>query len=133
MALLLSRFRESRIAGAVYALFQGQIVYKFGASDRDAQPLRPNNLVMWEAIRWGCRNGSRTFHFGRTEPENSGLSQFKRSWGASEESISYYSFSFPAGAFVGGCDQPKTSYRFFKLMPLPMLRFAGNLLYRHVG
>jgi lipid II:glycine glycyltransferase (peptidoglycan interpeptide bridge formation enzyme) len=39
------------IAGAVYFLFGSEAIYKYGASDKEYQPLRPNNLVMWEAIK----------------------------------------------------------------------------------
>jgi len=129
----LARHKGRVIAGGVYFHFRDQAIYKFGASDRDHLALRPNNLVMWEAIRWCCRNGIRTFSFGRTEPGNEGLLQFKRGWGAVEQTLNYYRYDMKAGAFTAGVSGPKTSYAVFKLMPEPMLRLAGELMYRHVG
>jgi hypothetical protein len=129
----LARHKGRIIAGAVYFHFRDQAIYKFGASDRGHLALRPNNLVMWEAIRWCCRNGIRTFSFGRTEAGNEGLLQFKRGWGAVEQKLNYYRYDLKAGAFTSGAAGPRTSYKLFKLMPAPLLRLAGELMYRHVG
>jgi hypothetical protein len=90
-------------------------------------------MVMWQAINWYCRNGYKTFNFGRTEPENQGLLQFKRGWGAEERIINYYKYNFAKNTFIEGRPGIKSSNKFFKMMPSPLLRFTGNLLYRHVG
>jgi len=121
------------VAGAVYFLFRDCALYKFGASDRRFQHLRANNLVMWEAIRWFCRNGFRSLHLGRTEPENEGLMQFKRGWRPADGKVAYHKYDLRARRFVAGKSGPKTSYTMFKLLPVPVLRIAGHLLYRHVG
>jgi hypothetical protein len=121
------------VAGAVYALYRDQALYKFGASDRNYQNLRANNLVMWEAIRWFCRNGFRSLDFGRTEPENEGLLQFKRGWGTKEGKVTYYRLNLRENAFSAGSNDTRSSYPFFKILPLPVLRLAGRVLYRHVG
>jgi hypothetical protein len=129
----LAHYQGRAVAGAVFFNFRDQAIYKFGASNRDHLSLRPNNLVMWEAIRWCCRSGIRTFNFGRTEPGNEGLLQFKRGWGAVEQKLNYYRYDLKAGAFTAGAAGPRTSYAVFKLMPAPLLRLAGALMYRHVG
>ena len=129
----LAGYRDRWIAGAVYALYRDQAIYKYGASDRAAQHLRPNNLVMWEAIRWCCRNAVRSFSFGRTEPENEGLLQFKRGWGTSESTLTYYRYDLKVNRFVAGTTSAGKLNGLFRRMPVPMLRMAGNLLYRHMG
>ena len=121
------------IAGAVYFHFGDQAIYKYGASYRKYLNLRPNNLVTWEAIRWYCRNGYKTFGFGRTESEHNGLLQFKRGWGAREEKLNYYKYDLKKSRFVLKEPGLKTSYNLFRYMPTPLLRLTGNLLYRHVG
>jgi hypothetical protein len=88
---------------------------------------------MWQAIKWCSRNGFRRFSFGRTEPENQGLLQFKRGWGTKEDKIKYYRYDLKSGCFVTKASGPKTSYNFFRHMPSPLLRLTGNFLYRHVG
>jgi len=129
----LARYQNRWIAGAVYALYRNQAIYKYGASDRRLQHLRPNNLVMWEAIRWCCRHAVQSFSFGRTEPENEGLLQFKRGWGAAESTLSYYRYDLKVNRFVAGTTSANKLNGLFRRMPVPMLRMAGNLLYRHMG
>ncbi len=81
---VLSSYKEETIAGAMYFHFGDKAIYKYGASDIKYQHLRPNNLVMWEAIKWYSMNGFTSFSFGRTDPDAEGLKQFKSGWGTSE-------------------------------------------------
>lgn len=129
----LAGYQNRWIASAVYALYRDQAIYKYGASDRELQHLRPNNLVMWEAIRWCCRHAVRSFSFGRTEPENEGLLQFKRGWGTSESTLTYYRYDLRVNRFVAGTTSAGKLNGLFSRMPVPVLRMAGNLLYRHMG
>ena len=131
--VLLAVHAGKTVAGAVYFFFREGALFKFGASDRNHQHLRANNLVMWEAIRWFCRNGFRSLHFGRTEPENEGLLQFKRGWGVQESRVAYYRMNLKQNAFSAERNGIKPSYPVFKILPIPVLRLAGSVLYRHVG
>jgi hypothetical protein len=88
---------------------------------------------MWEAIRWCCRNGFRSLHLGRTEPENEGLLQFKRGWRPVDGKVTYFKYDMGVKRFVACKSGPKASYEVFKMLPVPVLRIAGDLLYRHVG
>ena len=128
----LAYYHKKIIAGAVYFHFGEKAVYKYGASDKTCQKLRANNLVMWEAIKWYAQNSFRQFSFGRTDLDHKGLLQFKRGWGAKEETISYYRFDLTKDAFIKK-SKIKSSYPFFKKMPIPLLKLTGSLLYRHVG
>ena len=129
----LALHRAKPVAAAVFFHHARKAIYKYGASDRKYQNLQPNNLVMWQAIKWYCRNGYETFSFGRTEPENEGLLQFKRGWGAEEKIINYYQYDLASDGFAKAKNTLSSSYNLFKIMPLPLLRLTGNLLYRHVG
>ena len=127
-------FRQGKpIAGAVFFHFRGEGIYKYGASDKDHQHLRANNLVMWEAIQWFTRNGFRSLHFGRTETENEGLLQFKRGWGAKEGRVAYYRLTLRENTFSAERNGTRSSHPIFKMLPIPVLRLAGSVLYRHVG
>ena len=79
-------------------------------------------------------NGCTSLCLGRTEPENSGLLQFKRGWGGSEGIISYCKYNIRKSSFS---QQPSmlsgTHTLIFRNLPVPVLRLAGNLLYKHVG
>jgi Acetyltransferase (GNAT) domain len=65
------------VAGTVFLTVGPTIVYKFGAPDPSAWPLRPNHLLFSDAIRGSCENGFATFDFGRSEFDNqvSGISR----------------------------------------------------------
>jgi len=133
-AVALAFFRGNAIASNVYLHTNGEVIYKYGASDKAHQNLRANNVVMWEAIKLYAARGFKSLCFGRTEPENEGLRQFKSGWGTEESIINYYRYNMAANAFVPG---PKTvsarANRIFSRMPIPALKAIGGLLYRHMG
>jgi lipid II:glycine glycyltransferase (peptidoglycan interpeptide bridge formation enzyme) len=132
--VVLACFKDKPIAGAVYFYFGEKTVYKYGASDLNYQNLRANNLVMWEAVKWCCQNGFKHFCFGRTEPENQGLIQFKSGWGTTEQQINYYKYDFKKGSFVSSPSKVTDFHnRIFKNIPLPILNKVGSILYKHVG
>lgn len=129
----LARYQEKVIAGAVFFQFVDQTIFKYAASDTRYFHLRPNNIVIWEAIKWHRLNGFRTFNFGRTELKNKGLLQFKRGWGTKEEILNYYKYDLKKDCFVTKKAGIKSYYNFFRILPMPFLRLTGSLLYRHVG
>jgi len=126
--VVLAAYKNKVIAGAVFFHFSEQAIYKYGASDPRHLNLRPNNLVMWEAIKWYCQNGFKNFNFGRTELQHKGLLQFKKGWGTEEEILNYYKYDLKENCFVPKNGGIKSSYNL-----APLLRLTGNLLYRHVG
>ena len=122
------------IAANVYLHFDKEVIYKYGASDRQYQHLRANNLVMWEAIKWSCNNGFKQMIFGRTEPEHKGLMQFKAGWGAKQYRICYYKYDFKGNAFVSESGSiPPVMTNMFSKLPQSALRTLGRILYRHMG
>jgi hypothetical protein len=130
----LASYHKKTIAGAVYFHFGEKAVYKYGASDKTCQKLRANNLIMWEAIKWYAQNGFKHLSFGRTDLDHEGLLQFKRGWGAKEETINYYRFDLTKNAFVKDhSNLSELQNKIFNKMPIPLLRMFGSLFYRHVG
>lgn len=125
-------FEDRPIAGAVYFTFGDKAYYKYGASDTGAQYLRPNDLVMWEAIKHLNMRGFKTLCLGRTEVENRGLQQFKEGWGGREGFIRYARYDFKSGAFLRGLNKTPGS-AILRRMPSVILRGAGAILYRHMG
>jgi len=121
------------IAGAVYFHFGSQAIYKYGASEREYQFKRPNNRIMWEAIKWYAEKGFESLSFGRTEPKNNGLLQFKRGWGAQEAVLRYYTYDLREGSYVADHSNIGRLSPIFRKMPAPLLNLVGSLLYRHVG
>jgi hypothetical protein len=125
---------ERPIAGSIYFHLGRTAIYKYGASHKAWQHLRANNLVMWEAINWYAANGYEMLSFGRTDLHHDGLRQFKMGWGVAEEPLRYYRYSMKTNRFV--CDAEKTSEmsgKVVSMVPLPILRAVGAVLYRHIG
>jgi Acetyltransferase (GNAT) domain len=132
--VVLASYAGRIIAGAVYFHCNGKAVYKFGASDRKYGHLRANNLVMAEAIRRLSEHGCKSLCFGRTEPCNKGLLQFKSGWGAAESRINYYKFDIMRETFIEEKSNLHGMHnKIFSNMPISLLRLCGRLLYRHVG
>jgi len=130
--LLLAYKNHECIAGAIFLNWQDTLTYKYGASTEDSLKYRPNNLIMWTAIKKACEQGFRYFDMGRTDVENIGLRMFKSRWGAIEVPL-FYSNLKASNKHVA---QGKLSrYMRFVIQNSPtcVCRFTGELLYRHFG
>ncbi|RPH48547.1 MAG: GNAT family N-acetyltransferase [Desulfobacteraceae bacterium] len=122
------------IAGAVFFHFGEKALYKYGASDIKYQNLRPNNLVMWEAVRWHSERGFKSLSLGRTEIENQGLRQFKLALGAEEYSIKYYRYDLKSGSFVREPEKVSAfQNKMLNKLPVFVLKIIGKVYYRHAG
>jgi hypothetical protein len=130
----IGRVKEKPVAGAVF-LYQGtQAYYKFSASDKDDLRLRGNNLVMWESICQLRKAGVAVLNFGRSSISNEGLRKYKLGWGTKESIIRYHRFDFRQNCFVEDEDEASGFHnRVFGVMPIPVLRWCGRILYRHVA
>jgi hypothetical protein len=132
--VILASYQGESIAGGVLFHFGDKVILKYSASDRKYQSLRANNLLIWSAIEWYAKSGYRTMSLGRTDPHAEGLRNFKNGWGADEETINYYHYDLSHEDFVTDNPGHRAIYnRILKIMPIPVLRLVGSLLYRHVG
>ncbi len=131
--IVLVECQKGPIAAALFFKLGRHAIYKFGASDERLQELRPNNLAMFEAIRYLAEGGAEALHFGRTERENQGLRRFKLSWGAAEETIDYARFDTESAAWEHSCDRRSTFHkRLFRVLPASLNRLAGAMIYPHL-
>lgn len=132
--VVLARQGATPIAGAVYFHHGGEALYKFGASDETFRELRPNNLVMWAAIRRYASDGMRHLDFGRTSLDHDGLRRFKLSWGTAESRADYVRFDLQRSEFTTVPDGASGWHnRAFRAFPLWLSRALGEAMYRHIG
>ena len=131
--VLVGRIRERPIAAAVFLAWNGSVVYKYSASDAAAWSLRPNNAVLWHAIRWACENGYSRFDFGRSDRANEGLSAFKRGWGADEASLEYATIGQMAAASLGAGRVARLGRAVIRHSPSFVCRAVGTALYRYAA
>ena len=133
--LVMLAMKENEIlAGAVFLHLGRKAVFKYGASKQKFLHLRPNNLIMCDAIKWYAKNGYRMLSFGRTSFDNQGLRRFKCGWGTEEQLINYYRYNSAKDKFE--IDQNLSFYwlnKVLKKLPLPILKAIGFVLYRHIG
>lgn len=124
------------VAGGVFLRWNGVTTYKFGASEADAWKLRPNHLLLWEAIQRSCAAGDRLFDWGRTEPEHEGLRDFKLGW-ADEQEVTYSVLADDeAGAprHPGGPRRGEAALaKVIQKSPVWVSRAVGKVLYGHFG
>jgi hypothetical protein len=132
--VFIARAGLTQVAAAVFFHQGRQALYKFGASDYAFQSLRPNNLVMWEAMKRYVGEGFTRLHLGRTSLANEGLRRFKLGFAASEHRIEYSKYDFSRREFVVDTDRAEGWFnRVFRCLPLPLLRLAGRVLYPHLS
>jgi hypothetical protein len=133
-SIFLAEYRQKIISGAIYFHFGTEAMYKFGASDSAYLQVRPNDAIMWEAIKWYCQNGYAVFSFGRTDTDNDGLRKYKMGWGAEEQKINYYQFDLGTNRYRSDqSGNPRLATMLFQHMPIFMLKSIGSVLYRHIG
>ena len=115
------------IAGAVFLAWNGNLIYKYSASDPRYWKLRPNDLQLWSAIEWGYAHGYRQLDLGRTDREDQSLLDFKRRWGSVEAPLSY-SYTYAPGQPSEGLAM-RALTRVIKSSPPVLCRAAGEILY----
>ena len=128
-------YQNKPIAASVYFHFNQKGLFKYGASDPKFHHLRPNNLIMWEAIDWHRENGCSTFNLGRTDPGDEGLLNYKRLWGSKETQLKYYRYCFKKNGYIHSASKSfnSTVTSLAKFLPSFLLEVIGRIAYRHIG
>jgi CelD/BcsL family acetyltransferase involved in cellulose biosynthesis len=130
--VLLVRHERTPVAAGVFLTLGDTLLYKYGASDARALPMRPNNLLFMEAIRWGCEHGLRSLDFGRTHWDHESLRAFKLAWGAEERELRYRRLGEVAPGGRSGRPERMLAGVIRHSPPLAG-RVIGEALYRHAG
>ena len=130
----IARWQLKPVAAAVFFHQGRQAIYKFGASDYRFQHLRPNNLLMWETIKYCAAKGCDVLHLGRTSLSNQGLRRFKLGFGAREQTLAYARYDLKCDRFTTATDRAAGPFNaFFRRLPPRLFRMAGWLLYPHLS
>ena len=105
---------------------------KYSASDQTALASRPNNILQWEAIKHGLASGLDVFDFGRTDIAQTGLRDFKLSWGCREELLLYSTIGRDREASASGALSSALG-AVIRHSPAGFCKLVGNALYRYAA
>jgi len=76
-SLLAVRHEGTMVAAALFMRSPGFLHYHLGGSDPEYLSLRPNNLLFFEAMTWGCSRGHVALHLGGGYKAGDELFRFK--------------------------------------------------------
>lgn len=77
--LLKAKYKGNTISSWILFVWHNSLYYPFGASSYKYRNVMANNLMMWEAIRYGKSLGLKTFDLWGREP-GKGFTRFKESY-----------------------------------------------------
>lgn len=121
------------LAGAVFLHWNRTLTYKYGASTEAGLSLRPNHLLFWDAIQWGCTNGYALLDFGRSDLDNDGLRVFKSRWGAQETPLRYFSLPVKTRSPDQEHSLMSTIQNLIRKSPAWVCKLGGEIYYRMVA
>jgi hypothetical protein len=121
-SVMLLRDGRRTVAGAILLCFNGRLVCGYVAADR-AAPARCDDLLVLEAIRWGCQAGMRMLDLGRTASSDVGRREFNLSWGADESVLDYHQLR----------DEPPPHQRASGAWTRPLIRRSPSIVGRVLG
>lgn len=96
-ALMLARHQDIVVGGVLFLEWQNKLYYKFNASSPEYRSLRPNDIVVWEGMKYAHSKGFDYLDFGLSDWDQDGLLQYKRKFATEEKTISFLRHS-PAGS-----------------------------------
>ena len=130
MRLYLAEHESNLIAGSIVLGLGKTAFYAFNGRLRTALPLRPNEVLQWEAIHDACGRGFERYDLGEVTEDRAGLAEFKRKWGADE--IQLHRYSHPPLKQRDGDRGVATraAASVWRRLPLAATRLAGDLAYR---
>jgi len=86
MKIYVAYINRIPINGIIFFPFNKNILYWSAVSDIDHRNLCGGDLLLWEAIKWGMKNGFEVFDLGRTRKE-SGVYLYKKGYNAAEKKL----------------------------------------------
>jgi len=91
LKVILAKHEGKTVAGGIFPIYKDTIYFLDGASSREHQKLRSNNLIQWHIISWAASEGLRLYDMvGANIPS---IAHFKRGFGGTEVEYLYFQMS----------------------------------------
>ncbi|OGV51407.1 MAG: hypothetical protein A2017_14870 [Lentisphaerae bacterium GWF2_44_16] len=130
--LELAYYNGKPIAGAMAFFSNGKAIYAYGSSrkDREYMSLCPNNILVWDLIKYSYNTGCEIFDFGSTFIQNEGLLHFKKQWGTETVPLYYSILSESQSPPLLDRNGFKVELvrKFLKHCPMPLFKALGPFL-----
>jgi hypothetical protein len=115
--------------------WQDKLYYKFNASNPDYTNLRPNDLIVWNAINYGHTKGYEYLDFGISDSDQEGLLRYKRKYATQEKTVSFLRYTPEKNQSLGEKQMrlllPQITNLFVdEAVPDHITEKAGEVLYR---
>lgn len=134
LGFIASAYHEGKcVASVLFLCWNGNLTYKFSASDYDSRKLMAMDALVDNVIRWGCENNYRTLDFGRTDIQNEGLKYFKHRWGSSEILLPYAYYPLAPSNSLENSKRMMLIHNVIQKSPLWVCRILGETFYRYFG
>lgn len=84
IAIAVAEHDSEPLAGIFLLTWNGRTYYKFNASAPAGLAMRPNDLLMWETMRWSRDQGSELLDLGLSDADQPGLVRYKQKFATAE-------------------------------------------------
>jgi hypothetical protein len=123
---------DTMVAGILLLSWGNVLYYKFNASSPAALAVRPNDLLMWEATRFGVSRGLGLLDLGRTDSDHQSLARYKSKYATEQRFITTVrSGDYRRDPMVGAILGPMTEILTRPGIPDELTEEAGSLMYHH--
>jgi serine/alanine adding enzyme len=119
------------IGAAVMLLHRKTVSVPWVSSLRSSFKKSPNQVLYWEAMRWGIGNGYRILDFGRSS-KGTGTYEAKRQWGADEVQLYWHYHPESAGPPTEGIKRLAWAPRLWQRLPIPVANALGPRIRRAI-
>lgn len=134
--VMLARHEGNVIGGIFFLEWKDGLYYKFNASNSALRTVRPNDMMIWEGIKYGKAKGFTHLDFGLSDWDQEGLVRYKRKFASEEKAISFLRHN--PDSLLGEQDKqirgllPQLTDLFTQeSVPDSITEKAGEILYRY--
>lgn len=121
------------VGGQIYFRLGQTLSYAFNGAQTSALPLRPNDIILWQAIHGAHQEGCRVVDLGEVPDGDESLAHYKLKWGA--EPVRLYRYYYPdfpdAGPFSEGKETALVGMAraIWRHLPLAVTSWIGDRIY----
>ena len=132
--VLVIRHHGNPVAAGIMAGAGTTLEMPWASSIREWNPLCPNTLLYWEALKWAMQHGYQHFDFGRSTP-GEGTYKFKEQWGATPVQL-YWQYWLRNGTPLPNLSPTNSKYRMaihlWRRLPLSVTQWLGPQIVKYI-